>query len=421
MSGEFMKKAVNLLLLLMGIIFLAGCSGLQFPSDAALQAEALAEYAWETSRLKDDPIWADPQSVKAMIISDLHYTEYREVDPVLVPGIALAGEITDTIAAEVIDRRPDALIMTGDNTNSGYIRDVAGLIPKLRKIKESGIPIIITTGNHDFDLMDAGEFEKAYFELLEPVDRDPASLSYTAIVKDVVFLAMDDNDVESGVGGEFSPETMRWISEMLAKYSDRPIIFLSHHNVLYGYGEEGSSSHLINNPELPKLLSDGGVKLALTGHMHFPYITEMDGMWEILSGMPFSGRHLLGNLAVGEERLVYYAEPIDFAAYGSPVKEELDRLDRESAEYMNETLSGLLERERIYGSKKKKVLRLIARYMDYYGAGTLAEHAQELKEDPSYELMIKGLWNDNYGPWMKEMIETTGYSARELEVTWMRQ
>ncbi len=39
-----MKKAVNLLLLLMGILFLSGCSGLRFPSDAASQAEASAEY-----------------------------------------------------------------------------------------------------------------------------------------------------------------------------------------------------------------------------------------------------------------------------------------------------------------------------------------------------------------------------------------
>ena len=408
-----MRKAANLLLLLLGIIFLAGCAA----SDAVDSVQAV----WESSELKDNPIWDDPQSLRAMIISDLHYTEYKEVDPVLVPGVAVAEEITDALAAEIIDRHPDVLIMTGDNTNSGYSRDVAGLIPKLRKIRDNGISIIITTGNHDFDLMDAAEFEEAYFELLEPVDRDASSLSYTAIVKDVVFLAMDDNAVEKGVQGEFSEETMQWISEMLAKYSDCRVIFLSHHNVLYGYGEKGAESHLINNPGLPKLLSDAGVRLALTGHMHFPYITEKDGLWEILSGMPFSGRHLLGNLAVGEERLVYYAEPIDFAAYDGPVKEELDRLDRESAEYMNETLSGLLERERIYGSKKKKVLRLIARYMDYYGAGTLAEHAQELKEDPSYELMIKGLWNYNYGPWMKEMIETTGYSARELEVTWMRQ
>ena len=106
-----MKKAAILFLLLMEIIFLAGCSGLQFPAADDAQAEASAEYAWETSKLKDDPIWADPQSVKAMIISDLHYTEYKEVDPALVPGIAMAGEITDVIVAEVIDRHPGAARM----------------------------------------------------------------------------------------------------------------------------------------------------------------------------------------------------------------------------------------------------------------------------------------------------------------------
>ena len=141
-------------------------------------------------------------------------------------------------------------------------------------------------------------------------------------------------------------------------------------------------------------------------------------MWEILSGMPLSGKHLLGNLAVGADRLVYYAEPIDFAAYGGSTKEELERLDRESGEYMNEVFSELLEREKIYGSKKRKVLGLIGRYMSYHGAGTLAEHAQELQEDPSYELMLKGLWDYNYGPWMKATIETTKYNAGELEIFW---
>ena len=153
-----MRKAANLLLLLLGIIFLAGCAA----SDAVDSVQAV----WESSELKDDPIWDDPQSLRAMIISDLHYTEYKEVDPVLVPGVAVAEEITDALAAEIIDRHPDVLIMTGDNTNSGYSRDVAGLIPKLRKIRDNGISIIITTGNHDFDLMDAAEFEEAYFELL---------------------------------------------------------------------------------------------------------------------------------------------------------------------------------------------------------------------------------------------------------------
>ena len=56
--------------------------------------------------------------------------------------------------------------------------------------------------------------------------------------------------------------------------------------------------------------------------------------------------------------------------------------------------------------------------MGYHGAGTLADHAQELKEDPSYELMLKGLWDYNYGPWMKATIETTKYNAGELEISW---
>ena len=48
----------------------------------------------------------------------------------------------------------------------------------------------------------------------------------------------------------------------------------------------------------------------------------------------------------------------------------------------------------------------------------LAEHAQELRDDPSCELMIKALWNYNYGPWMKAMIENTKCSSRGVELEW---
>ena len=52
------------------------------------------------------------------------------------------------------------------------------------------------------------------------------------------------------------------------------------------------------------------------------------------------------------------------------------------------------------------------------GEGSLAEHAQELRDDPSCELMIKALWNYNYGPWMKAMIENTKCSSRGVELEW---
>ena len=424
-----MRKSTCLFLILIMLSFLAGCraagggagqvgAGAAGGAAGTAAPDAAGGPAEPSSIIQNDPLWTDAGSMKAMVISDLHYTEYKEVDPMIVPGIAVAEEFTDAIMAEVIDRHPDVLIMTGDNTNSGYSKDVAGLTAKLQKVRDAGVQIVLTMGNHDMDLMGAEEFEEAYFGLLDPVDRDPASLSYTAIIKDVVFLAMDDNAVNPGGQGEFSSETMRWLAEMLSKYSSRRIIFLSHHNVMYGYGDRSSASNLIQNPELPDLLREGGVKLAMTGHMHFPYVTEEDGLWEILSGMPFSGRHLIGRLAVGSGRAVYFAEPVDFEEYGGAVKEELARLNRESAAYMSRVFAELLAKEGLWGPRKKRVLKLIERYLQYYGEGTLAEHAQELRDDPSCELMIKALWNYNYGPWMKAMLETTKYSARELEVSW---
>ncbi|MDO5134142.1 MAG: metallophosphoesterase, partial [Eubacteriales bacterium] len=368
------------------------------------------------SSLRDDPLWSDPDSMTAMIVSDLHYTENKDLDHSLVPGIALAEEITDAMIDEVIDRHPDVFIMTGDNSNSGDAEYVSRLAAKLGRIRDAGIRIILTTGNHDFDLMEPGDYEKAYFGLLDPVDRDPASLSYTSIVKEVVFLAMDDNAVYHGGQGEFSSGTMQWLEDMLEKYSGRTIIFLSHHNVLYGLGEENSASHLIQNPELPSLLQEGGVRLALSGHMHYPYILEKDGLWEILSGMPFSGRHLAGNLAIGKDRAVYYASPIDFAQYGSTIEKELEKLDQENSSYMTDVFSGILEQENLRGAEKKNVLNLANRFFQYFGNGTLKEHTKELQSDPSYSRMIDAFWKYNYGPWMKKMIETTEHSSVELQI-----
>ena len=408
--------AVLFTLLLLVFSLLTGCG-----TYSSSQAEPLTEndaYRQEEIAIRGDPIWSDEESMRAMIISDLHYTENKDANPAIVPGIALAEEITDVIAEEVIERHPDVLIMTGDNTDTGRAGDAAGLRQRLQKIRDNGIPIILTTGNHDFNHMTAGEFEEAFFGLLNPVDRDTDSLSYTAIVKDVVFLAMDDNFLYSGAHGEFSEKTMRWLSEMLEKYRDHTVIFLSHHNVLYGRERDGSGSNLIQNPELPDMLIDGGVRLALTGHMHLQYITKRDGLWEILSGMPFSGGHLIGNLAVGADRMLYYVEPIDLERYNSSIVEELSSLDASSADHISSVFSKVLDKEGLRGRKRRRVQDLLDRFFLYYGQGTLSEHKRQLMEDPYYDQMIDALWDHNYGPWIKEMIETTKYSGGMLEVSW---
>ena len=375
-------------------------------AQAASQAAADQENSAIQS-LKEDPIWTDADSLRAMVISDLHYTLKQDQDHTLVPGIAEADRITDALVAEVIDRHPDVLIMTGDNTNTGNPEDVSTLVAKLQKVKDSGVSLIITTGNHDFDQMDAAEYETAYFPLLEPVDRDPASLSYTAVIKNTVFLAMDDHDEEIDWQGKFSSETLTWIQDMLDRYRDHTVIFLTHHNVLYGAGEENADTHLILNPELPEILRKDGAGLVMSGHMHMQYITEQDGLFEILSGMPFAGSHLIGNLAVSGSKILYYAEPANLARYDPETKEALDRLDQESSDYMSQIFSEILTEKGLKSYKKKRVMNLIRWFLYYYNTGTLAEHRQEFLEDPSYELMLKAIQDTNYGPWVKMMIETT--------------
>ena len=409
-AQQFLRKNIisgtGFLLVLLMLIFLTSCS----------KSEETAQPETERYSVRETALWNDEEALKALIISDLHYTGYKEVDHLSVPGMAVSEEITDAIIKEVIAVHPDVFIMTGDNTNSGYSGDVDALVSKLQTIKDSGIPVIVTTGNHDFDLMNEADYEAAYFRLLEPVDRDPASLSYTALIKDVVFLAMDDKDLSLGAQGRFSAETLKWLQDMLLKYKDHRIIFLSHHNLLYGAGENSTSSNLIHNPELPELLRKGGVQLALTGHMHSQYILEEEGLWEILSGMPFSGKHLIGKLAVSRDRLVYSAEPVDFATYGDSVNEKLEKLELESRTFMDKTMSGLMEKEGISGLKKDNILKLMNKFFLYYEEGSLAEHRTELTSDPVYDDMLKALWNHNYGPWMKNMIENTKQSGRELEL-----
>lgn len=396
-------------------IFLTGCSAYSKQSAEPIGAN-VSEKNTVSDTLKTDSLWSDSESLRALIISDIHYSERESADHLNVPGIALSKEFTDAIVEEVIAKKPDVFIVTGDNTNSGASEDVAGLTARLQRIKDAGIPLVITTGNHDFDLMDEKEYEKAYFGLLDPVDRDPASLSYTYISKDVVFLAMDDKALSRGAQSEFSPETMGWLREMLEKYKGKRIIFLSHHNVLYNSSGKETATNIIHNDDLAETLIKGGVKLCITGHMHSQYILEKDGLWEVLSGMPFSGKHLMGNLAVGKDRILYYAEPLELDAYGKDVSEKLRPLEEERDLYMDKVFSELLDSEGLKGQKKDGVKELIFRFFDYYEEGSLADHRPEIMADPNYKAMLDAMWDHNYGPWMKEMAENTKYSGRQLEI-----
>ena len=95
-----LRISVLFMLLLLVFSLLTGC-GTYSSSSAELLTENDA-YQQEEIAIRSDPIWSDEESMRAMIISDLHYMENKDANPAIVPGIALTEEITDVIAEEVI-------------------------------------------------------------------------------------------------------------------------------------------------------------------------------------------------------------------------------------------------------------------------------------------------------------------------------
>ena len=84
-----LSKKLSLLLLVFSL--LTGCG-----TYSSSQAEPLTEndaYRQEEIAVRNDPIWTDEKNLRAMIISDLHYTENKDANPAIVPGIALAEEV----------------------------------------------------------------------------------------------------------------------------------------------------------------------------------------------------------------------------------------------------------------------------------------------------------------------------------------
>ena len=359
-----------------------------------------------------------------LVTSDLHYTTSVSVSSVVVPGMAHIEEIADALVNEVISLHPDVFIMTGDNTSNGTASSAGSLFRKLQKIRKAGIQVILTTGNHDLDASDAGDYRSQYpcHVLADVTDEDEASLSYTVVLGNAVFLAMDDNASVPGQVGIYSDATMEWLRQMLEKYQSYRIFFLSHHNVTIGFDEsdpDAVSSYRIRNHGLIDLLSQYRVTLILTGHLHSQMIQQTRNLYEIISSMPVSGSRSIGFLSIGSNGLSYQTHPIDFRLYGSDeLADRLEELDRQSGQSQMDSFRNLIDSEITAEDDREGILALTERFFSLYGQGELYSHQAELLADPNYEAMIRVFWNHNYGPWIKSAIENAAMSSSHLELSY---
>ncbi len=358
----------------------------------------------------------------AAVSSDLHYTASPSEFSSIVPLEPLVPEVTDALVSQVIALKPDAFIMTGDNTSNGKEEDVKELSEKLKKLKDAGIEIILTAGNHDYGQGDRSvrAWEEYILPLLDMEERDLDSYSYMTVNNGVTILAMDDSHPGDSAG-YFSGKTMRWLQKQLetAKENGSRVLFLSHHNVICGKKAEMYGSYLIQNEGLTDLLEEYGVQLCMSGHQHNQAVWQMNDMYEVLSGMPVQGAHTFGLLSMDENGVRYHTEEIDLEKYGaSGVYEKArDLMERQSASFFS-SFEKLCKEKHLSEEETERVLSLVSRFFDSGSRGELAKDAEEILNHADYALMQSVLWDRNYGPWMEELLKNPPQDASELSFEW---
>lgn len=356
----------------------------------------------------------DTTEFRAVIVSDLHYTENKSTVSTIVPLIRESRACYEALFSEVLDIDPDVLIITGDNTNSGNADDVNALYAMLEQIKDAGIAVVMTTGNHDFNNMSPSVYEESYFPLFDVHSRDSASLSYSVLRKGVLMLAMDDCTDSGNTAASFGKDTMKWLKGQLQEAKDNGwrVLFCSHHSVLSNAG----GSYTIANKDLADTLKKAGVQLCLTGHQHSQHILTDGSLYEIITAMPLTGAHLYGNLVMNETGIHYHTKSIDFQNYASDeLKVFIADADLRSSESFRATFTDMFEADDMKAEEMEDCLECAALLMQAQSEGKLGSQADKIRSHPGYERMLKALAPTNYGPWMKAMMEHPA-DADHLEI-----
>ena len=284
-------------------------------------------------------------AVTLFVATDLHYlapelTDHGPLFEQLIAGgdgkaMAYSEELTEAFVCQVIARRPDALILSGDLTFSGARASHEALADKLARIETAGIPVLVIPGNHDLNSRGAVRFEGERFtrvpgvtetEFLaidrpfgydDALSRDRASLSYVAGISQKLRILMVDVN-GAATPGEADAQTLAWIEAQLAqaRQDGCRVIAVSHQNLLDHSSLLAAGFTIGNAGALHALYANAPVLCSLSGHIHMQHMCRSDaGLWDIATSSLAVSPNQYGVLTLTKDTLTYRTEPVDVSAW----------------------------------------------------------------------------------------------------------
>lgn len=381
-----------------------------------------AAYGYQTFLAPDRP---EEGPLRIITATDLHYLSPRindkgetlqklsnKGDGKVVP---YSGEIVEAFLDQVIQAKPDLLVLTGDLTYNGEEASHEDLVTLLHGVEAAGIEVLILPGNHDISIPFAYEFRDGFawetnsvtydefyrlyqdFGRAEARLKDPSSFSYIREVSDKLWIAMVDVNTEKNVN-RVSGETMSWLKESLAQANAKGVTVISgtHQNILV-HNERFNDGYLIDNSsDLKKVLEENNVRYNLAGHIHIQHVTRNEtGLSESVTGALSVSPHHYANLTIdGDLTLDYQTSTVDVAAWARTkglTDENLLDFARYSDRYFfdisfRRNVQRYIDEVELTEEELIKLATLSAEINLAYFAGDVPSKLKALEDDPDYRL-----------------------------------
>ena len=191
-------------------------------------------------------------------ISDLHITAAGRLSYRVVDTVGMVRACVRHVLA--LKQQPDAVVITGDLTDSGQPEEYALLRELIAPLE---MPVYLIPGNHD----ERGALRAAFADHAY-LGQSSDAIQYTIEAHPLRIVALD-TVIPGESGGELAAESIAWLDRALAQGPDRPTVVLMHHPPFTTFIGHMDACGLRNPQPLATVIRrHPQVERILCGHVH---------------------------------------------------------------------------------------------------------------------------------------------------------
>jgi len=191
-------------------------------------------------------------------------------------GSQFLPEVFETVVKEVNEINPDVIVITGDLTNEGLMKEYEKCKSLLTKFNTK--KIISISGNHDYRNTGYLLFKKFFpFDAINVLDDD--------VVLVTVGTARPDRNE-----GEVGYRQNLWLERTMKKYKDKVKIVAMHHHLIPIPDTGSDQLTVVDAGDILRTVLDTQVNVVLCGHKHRPWAWNFGKLTVVNAGAVKSER-----------------------------------------------------------------------------------------------------------------------------------